>query len=88
MEFETIIDTPMKEVTKQAFNCHSCQKSHPDALEAKKCFENCMGKSSIEHQNDEIKDPVEPIMSDKGKFLSRGQGKVKSKCFYVLQLIK
>merc|ERR1711962_1977303 len=65
MEFETIIDTPMKEVTKQAFNCHSCQKSHPDALEAKKCFENCMGKSSIEHQNDEIKDPVEPIMSDK-----------------------
>merc|ERR1711962_1144086 len=65
MEFETTIDTPMKEVTKQVFNCHSCQKSHPDALEAKKCFENCLGKSSVEHQNDEIKDPVEPVMSDK-----------------------
>ena len=88
MEFETIIDAPMKEVKKQAFNCHSCQKSHTDALEAKKCFENCMGKSSIEHKNDEIMDSVKPIMSDKGKYLSRGHGKLKSRCFYVLQFKK
>ena len=75
---DIIIDTPVKEL-KQTFNCHACQKSHPDAMEAKKCFENHMGNSKSSNEKDEIKDSVEPIESVKGKLFSfRGHGKLKS----------
>ena len=63
---DILVETPMNEV-KQNFNCHACQKACSDSLEAKKCFENCMGKSSIEQKKNEMPDLVENIDEVKGK---------------------
>jgi len=76
---DILVETPMNEV-KQNFNCHACQKACSDSLEAKKCFENCMGKSSIEQKKNEMPDLVENIDEVKGSCLDANE--TKNESFY------